>query len=218
MNPYRIVLADDHLMFRNGIKRIIAESKELLVIGEARDGLELLNLLKNTDTDMVILDISMPRLRGLEATREIKTIYPEVKVLILSMHKSKEYLLQELSARADVYLLKEDTDEELFSAIETIRQEKIYLSPQLSEEVKHNLLDFVLRKGKFDQETLSIREKEVLTLLAEGKSNKEIADLLFISSRTVGHHRASINKKLNIKNIVDLIKYAIRKGYTTQEP
>ncbi len=218
MNPYRIVLADDHLMFRNGIKRIIAESKELLVIGEARDGLELLNLLKNTDTDMVILDISMPRLRGLEATREIKTIYPEVKVLILSMHKSKEYLLQALSARADGYLLKEDTDEELFSAIETIRQEKIYLSPQLSEEVKHNLLDFVLRKGKFDQETLSIREKEVLTLLAEGKSNKEIADLLFISSRTVGHHRASINKKLNIKNIVDLIKYAIRKGYTTQEP
>lgn len=218
VNPYRIVLADDHLMFRNGIKRIIAESKELLVIGEARDGLELLNLLKNTDTDMVILDISMPRLRGLEATREIKTIYPEVKVLILSMHKSKEYLLQALSARADGYLLKEDTDEELFSAIETIRQEKIYLSPQLSEEVKHNLLDFVLRKGKFDQETLSIREKEVLTLLAEGKSNKEIADLLFISSRTVGHHRASINKKLNIKNIVDLIKYAIRKGYTTQEP
>ena len=218
VNPYRIVLADDHLMFRNGIKRIIAESKELLVIGEARDGLELRNLLKNTDTDMVILDISMPRLRGLEATREIKTIYPEVKVLILSMHKSKEYLLQALSARADGYLLKEDTDEELFSAIETIRQEKIYLSPQLSEEVKHNLLDFVLRKGKFDQETLSIREKEVLTLLAEGKSNKEIADLLFISSRTVGHHRASINKKLNIKNIVDLIKYAIRKGYTTQEP
>ncbi len=218
VNPYRIVLADDHLMFRNGIKRIIAESKELLVIGETRDGLELLNLLKNTDTDMVILDISMPRLRGLEATREIKTIYPEVKVLILSMHKSKEYLLQALSARADGYLLKEDTDEELFSAIETIRKEKIYLSPQLSEEVKQNLLDFVLRKGKFDQETLSIREKEVLTLLAEGKSNKEIADLLFISSRTVGHHRASINKKLNIKNIVDLIKYAIRKGYTTQEP
>jgi DNA-binding NarL/FixJ family response regulator len=202
-------------MFRNGLKRIIKESDELLVVGEACDGLELLDLLKNSATDMVILDISMPRLRGIEATHEIKSIYPQVKVLLLSMHKSDEYLIQALSARADGYLLKEDTDEELFSAIDTIRQEKIYLSPLLSEKVEHKLLDFVHGDDKIDRETLSLREREVLTLLSEGKSNKEIAELLFISTRTVEHHRASINTKLNIKNVVDLIKYAIRKGFTS---
>jgi DNA-binding NarL/FixJ family response regulator len=216
VKPYHIVLADDHLILRHGIKRIIEESEGLLVIGEAGDGLELLNLLKKTIPDMVILDISMPKLRGLEAAREIKMIYPQIKILILSMHKSKEYLMQALSARTDGYLLKEDTDAELISAIETIRRGKIYLSPILSEDLTKNLVEFIGGSGKHLDETLSTREKEVLTLLAEGKSSKEIAELLFISPRTVEHHRASINKKLKIQNIVDLVKYAIREGYTTQ--
>ena len=217
MSSYQIVLADDHLMFRNGLKRIIEESKELLVIGEASDGIELLNLLKKSAPDMVILDLSMPRIRGLEAAHEIKTLYPEVKILILTMHKSKEYLMQALSTKADGYLLKEDTDGELIAAIDTIRREKIYISPLLAEELTINLVEYVNRSGKPLDETLSTREKEVLTLIADGKSNKEIADLLFISPRTVEHHRASINKKLKIQNIVDLVKYAIREGYTSQE-
>jgi len=217
MSSYQIVLADDHLMFRNGLKRIIEEPKELLVIGEASDGIELLNLLKKSAPDMVILDLSMPRLRGLEAAHEIKTLYPEVKILILTMHKSKEYLMQALSYKADGYLLKEDTDGELIAAIDTIRRGKIYISPLLAEELTINLVEFINRSGKPLDETLSTREKEVLTLLADGKSNKEIADLLFISPRTVEHHRASINKKLKIQNIVDLVKYAIREGYTSQE-
>lgn len=217
MSSYQIVLADDHLMFRNGLKRIIEESKELLVIGEASDGIELLNLLKKSAPDMVILDLSMPRIRGLEAAHEIKTLYPEVKILILTMHKSKEYLMQALSSRADGYLLKEDTDGELIAAIDTIRRGKIYISPLLAEELTINLVEYVNRSGKPLDETLSTREKEVLTLIADGKSNKEIADLLFISPRTVEHHRASINKKLKIQNIVDLVKYAIREGYTSQE-
>ena len=216
MRHYPIILADDHLLFRQGIKRIIEESEDLVVIGEAGDGLELLNLLKRSAPEMVILDLSMPKLRGLEATREIKLIYPKVKILILTMHKNKEYLIQALSARADGYLLKEDTDTQLINAIEAIRHGKIFLSPLMSEDLTDNLIDLIHRKGKPLDETLSPREKEVLTLLAEGNSSKEIADLLFISPRTVEHHRTSINKKLNIQNIVDLVKYAIREGYTSQ--
>lgn len=216
MGLYQIILADDHLMFRNGIKRIIEDSKNLLVIGEAGDGLQLLELLKKTKPDMVILDISMPKLRGLETTREIKACYPDIKVLILTMHRNKEYLLQALSAKADGYLLKEDTDRQLIAAIESIRAGKIFLSPLMSEDLSQNLLGFMENADQSFDEVLSTREREVLTLLAEGKSSKQIADLLFISTRTVEHHRASINKKLKINNIVDLVKYAIRKGYTSQ--
>ena len=117
MSSYRVIIADDHAMFRQGLKKLMQESKELMVIGEADDGLELLEILKNMAPDMVILDISMPKLRGIEATREIKMSYPQVKVLILTMHKRKEYLYHALSAGADGFLLKEDTDKELFSAI-----------------------------------------------------------------------------------------------------
>ena len=216
MSPYQIILADDHLMFRNGIKRILEDSQNLSVIGEVGDGLHLLELLKKTKPNMVILDISMPKLRGLETTREIKTRYPDIKVLILTMHRNTEYLLQALSAKADGYLLKEDTDRQLIAAIESIRGGKIFLSPLMSEDLSQNLLGFIENTDPSVDETLSTREREVLTLLAEGKASKEIADLLYISPRTVEHHRARINKKLKIRSIVDLVKYAIRKGYTSQ--
>ena len=143
MGAYRLVLADDHRMFRQGLKKIIEESKDLTVIGEAADGLELLDLLKKKTPDMVILDLSMPKLRGIEATHEIKSLYPDVKILILTMHKNKEYLMQALSARADGYLLKEDADTQLMAAIESIQQGKIFLSPLLSEDLTHNLAEFV---------------------------------------------------------------------------
>jgi DNA-binding NarL/FixJ family response regulator len=216
MSLYQIILADDHLMFRNGIKRIIEDSKKLLVIGEASDGHQLLELLKTTKPDMVILDISMPKLRGLEVTHEVKSLYPDIKILILTMHRSKEYLLQALSAKADGYLLKEDTDTQLLDAIESIRDGKIFLSSLMSEDLSQNLKGFIENSGQSLDDTLSPREKEVLTLLGGGKSSKEIADLLYISPRTVEHHRASINKKLKVKNIVELVKYAIRKGYTSR--
>jgi DNA-binding NarL/FixJ family response regulator len=216
MSLYQIILADDHLMFRNGIKRIIEDSKKLLVIGEASDGHQLLELLKTTKPDMVILDISMPKLRGLEVTHEVKSRYPDIKILILTMHRSKEYLLQALSAKADGYLLKEDTDTQLLDAIESIRDGKIFLSSLMSEDLSQNLMGFIENSGQSLDDKLSPREKEVLTLLGGGKSSKEIADLLYISPRTVEHHRASINKKLKVKNIVELVKYAIRKGYTSR--
>jgi DNA-binding NarL/FixJ family response regulator len=214
VNDYGIVLADDHVMLRNGIKKIIEESDDMKVVAETGDGLELLNLLKNINPHMIILDISMPNLRGIEAAHEIKMVYPEIKIVILTMHKKKEYLNHALSAGADGYLLKEDTGEELLTAITKIRQGGIYLSPILSEELTEELIRFYRNGRKPLDDPLTIREKEVLKLIAEEKSSKEIANLLFISVRTVGHHRASIMKKLNINKIAGLVKYAIQKGYT----
>lgn len=215
MNAYGIVLADDHVMLRNGIKKIIEESDDMEVVAETGDGLELLNLLKNINPHMIILDISMPNLRGIEAAHEIKMVYPEIKIVILTMHKKKEYLYNALSAGADGYLLKDDTGEELLTAITKIRRGGIYLSPILSEELTGELIGFYRNGRKPLDDPLTIREKEVLKLIAEEKSSKEIANLLFISVRTVGHHRASIMKKLNINKIAGLVKYAIQKGYTS---
>jgi len=203
MGRYRIILADDHALIRRGIRKIIEEVADLEVVGEAGNGIELLLLLNTVVPDMVILDISMPNMRGIEAISEIKVKCPDVKVLILSMHK--EYLYHALSAGANGYLLKEDAEKDLFTAIENIRHERIYLSPSLRGEL--------LEDRAHTAEPLTVREREVLKLIAEGKTNKEIAELLFISVRTVERHRSSIMDKLNLKNSADLIKYAIQKGY-----
>jgi len=215
MAPYTIVLADDHVLVRQGLRRILAERADLEVVGESSDGLELLNLLNHVIPDMVILDIFMPNLRGIEAIHEIKRIHPDVKVLILTMHRDKEYLYLALSAGAKGYLLKEDADKELFSAIEKVRQGKTYISPFFSEEVVDDLVQIGRGDAKtiFETDPLTPREREVLKLVAEGKSSKEIANLLFISVSTVNNHRASIMEKLNLNKATDLVKYAIRKGY-----
>ena len=213
MEPYRVVLADDHLMFRQGIKRILEEISDLEVIGEAGDGLELLNLLKKVTPDAVILDISMPNIRGIEATREIKMATPGVKVLILTMHKRKEYLYHCLSAGADGYLLKEDADTELYAALKKVKGGGVYISPILSEQLVDDFVQIFRGDAKFSSEKLTPRERQVTKLIAEGKTNRVIAKLLFISVRTVENHRANIMKKLKLKNTAELIKYAIRKKY-----
>ena len=215
MGSYHIVLVDDHVMFRQGLKRILEERSDLEVVGEADSGLELIKLLEKSTPDLAILDISMPNLRGIEAISEIKMNHPTVKILILTMHKDQEYLQQAITAGAEGYLLKEDTDSELFLAIDRIRQGRIYVSPNLSEK----LTDDWVKKNRGDQgisfepERLTIREREVLKLIAEGKSGKEIGDLLFISARTVERHRANIMQKLSVKKTADLVRYAIQKGY-----
>ena len=215
MTFYRVVLADDHLMFRQGLKKILEERADLEVIGEVNCGLELLKLLQELVPDLVILDISMPNLRGIEAIQEIKRMHPQVKILILTMHKDKEYLHQAISAGAEGYLLKEDADTELFSAIEKIRHGKIYVSPALSEELADDWAQIRRgdRKPSSELTALTVRERQVLKLIAESKSSKEIGDLLFISVRTVERHRANIMDKLNLKKTADLVKYAIQKGY-----
>jgi DNA-binding NarL/FixJ family response regulator len=215
VNPYRIVLADDHALVRRGVKKIIEEVGDLKVTGEAGDGLELLALLTAAPPDLVILDISMPGLRGIEAIREIKKKHPDVKVLVLTMHADREYLGAALSAGAHGYLLKADVDMELFSAIEKIRQERTYISPHLLEGLANEWVQSLRGQQKPPAESgqLSIREREIIKLVAEGKSSKEIAELLAVSVRTIDRHRANIMDKLDLKNAADLTRYAIRKGY-----
>ena len=211
MTPYRIVLADDHTLFRQGLKGILEGTDQFKVDGEASDGLELLALLDHVKPNLIILDISMPNLRGIEAIPEIKRIHPDVKILVVTMHKDKEYLYQVISQGADGYFLKKDAGTELFSAIEKIRNGKVYISPHLSEELTDHW-DKIFQSSK--KTILTHREKEVLSLIAGGKSNKEIADILYISIHTVERHRANIMEKLDLKKTADLVKYAIEKGYT----
>ena len=213
MANYRVMLADDHTLFRSGVKRILEEIPGVEIVGEAADGLELLSLLKKVTPDLVILDISMPNLRGLEAIHEIKASYPRVQVLILTMHKDAEYLSYALGAGAAGFLLKQDADPELLEALASIRQGRTYLSPAISEVVPD-----LLRRGPTPdgtpREVLTHREREILKLLADGKSSKEIGELLFISLRTVQNHRANMMKKLKVRRTTDLIKYAMQKGYS----
>lgn len=217
MNPQGIVIADDHSLFRQGLIRILQERPEFKVIGEAQDGLELLDLLRSSGLgpEIILLDISMPRLRGIEAIQEIKLLLPKVKVLILTMHKDKEYLAQAMAAGADGYLLKDEAVEGLFQALDTIGRNGFFVSPFFKNELVDDWLQMVRGEKPSLQSpsTLTTREKQILKLITEGKSNKEIAALLFISARTVDHHRASLMEKLNLKGTAELVKYALRKGF-----
>lgn len=214
MQVQRIVIADDHVMFRQGMKALIDEKDDLEVVGEASDGFELLKLLNMLKPDMVILDISMPGIRGIEITREIKKKHPRLIVLILTMHKNKDYLYHALSAGARGYVLKEDSDVELFTAIETIGKGGVYVTRLMSSEVAEDLSYVVKGKKTLHSDLLTTRETQVLKLLAEGKSNREIADLLHISPRTVENHRDKVKYKLKIHSTAELVKYAIQKGIT----
>jgi DNA-binding NarL/FixJ family response regulator len=212
MSSFSIVLADDHVMFREGIRKIIERIEDTVIIGEVNDGLELLELLKKSCPNLVVLDISMPNLRGLEAIREIKKYYPQVKVLVLTMHRKKEFIRQALADGADGFLLKEDPSGELIRAVQALKKGEKYLSRLISD-------DLIKLTLEFDQnDTLTSREREVLILLAEGKKSQEIANALFISVNTVRRHRYNIMEKLNINNMADLVKYAISQNYTLITP
>lgn len=211
--PYRVILADDHAMFREVIRRILEDLPGVEVVAEAGDGRELLKILEKIKPDLVILDISMPHLRGVEAARQIKTLHPDTRILMLTMHKEGEYLGFAMQAGVEGFLLKEDAESELIKAVETIWSGKVYVSPLLSHLLPLMLTQQPRRRGeKEPSSSLSPRELEVLKLLAQGKSGREIASLLFISARTVQNHRANIMRKLNLEKFTDLIKYAVQKG------
>ncbi len=209
---YRIVLAEDHALVRAGIKKIVEDFADLQVVGEAGDGPQLLDLLETLNTDLVILDISMPQMSGIEVAREIKRRHPQVKILILTMHKMKEYLDDAIAAGVDGYLLKEDLAKELGSAISKIRQGATYISTLLSEEMTSLFVQSRRTMPERLTEPLTPREIEIIKLIAEGKSSREIADLLFLSFRTIQNHRTRIMRKLNLKKNTDLVKYAIQMG------
>lgn len=201
---YRIILADDHYLIRNGIKTMIAQEAGLHVISEAADGQELLDILKENQPDMVILDISMPQVNGIEALKQIHALYPEIRMLVLTMHSNVQYCYHALSAGAHGYLLKDDSATELLPAILQVRDGKVYVSPQLAPEFS----------WKNDEKIrLTPREKEVLEMVTRGLTTKKIAAKLCLSPRTVEHHRSNILKKFKKKNSVDLINYVVKNPY-----
>ncbi len=213
MTSYQVVLADDHIMFRLGMKKILEEMGEIEIVGEADDGHQLLRLLKKVTPRMVILDISMPNIRGIEATREIKMSYPLIKVVVLTMHNNMEYLRHAMSAGADAYVLKQDAGTELFTAIDQVRSGNVYISPVFAVDLADNFVNKCRGEETQSDDVLTSRQREVLKLIAEGKTNKEIADLLYISRRTVEKHRAKIMGKLHLKTTAGIVKYAIQKKY-----
>jgi two-component system, NarL family, response regulator NreC len=212
MDAYRIVLADEHILFRQGMKRIIDEMPEMKVVGEANNGQEAIEVVKKLLPDLAILDISMPKLSGIEACRQIRGLFPGVKILMLTMHKDREYFYQAISAGAQGYLLKEDSDEELFAAIGTIRKGAIYVTKALAGVVSIDIS--ALFHGAIRQlpKSLTAREREVLKLICEGKSNSDVAEVLRISVRTVETHRANMMNRLDLRNTAELVRYAVQNG------
>jgi DNA-binding NarL/FixJ family response regulator len=208
MKPYRILLADDHSLLREAIKKSLEKVRGLKVIGEARDGSELMQILSRTTPDLIILDISMPKLSGLDAAKIIKARNPDVKILILTMHKFTEFLRRALAIGIEGYLLKENALADLVNAIGTIRRGEIYISSLLGGKVFREEIG-----SRLSGEVLSPREIEILKFVAQGKSSKEIADSLSLSIMTVYNHRVNIKNKLRLKKNAELVRYAIENGY-----
>ena len=216
-NGYRIILADDHVLIRHGIKNMIQTQGEYKVVGEAEDGEQLLMVLRKVTSDLVIMDITMPKLGGIEVTQKIKQRYPRTKILILTMHKSKEHFSLAMSAGADGYLVKDDSDSELLKAIATVLEGETYLSPFFAEGFTEDVINAYRTEGGSLITKLSKREKEVLQLVVKGHTSKVIAERLNLSPRTVDTHRANLLKKFKLKKTVDLVNYAIRCGLVRSE-
>jgi DNA-binding NarL/FixJ family response regulator len=212
MPPYRIVLVEDHAMIRETIRKSLEEVPGLKVVGELSDGREVMDFLERAAPDMIILDLTMPHLQGLEATKLIKSHYPNIKILILTMHKTKMHVTRALEYGADGYIVKEDALSELVLAIEKVRAGKNYISSLVTDQV----MDILFPK-KISANLLSRREIEILTYVSQGISSRKIAQILSISQATVNNHRMKIKKKLGMSKTSELLKYAIQKGYASVE-
>jgi DNA-binding NarL/FixJ family response regulator len=216
MTKIKIFLADDHIMFRDGLKYILTENKSCEIIGEAGNGREAFDLIHKLKPDIVILDISMPLMTGLEASRLIKKYDKNIKIIILTRHDNEEYVKQAIKYGVNAFILKENAGDDLLKAVKDVMNGNLYLSPKLLTSMVHKGILSQDKPEKDETETeknpLTNREREILKLVAEGKRNKDIASILRISPKTAKAHRLKIMNKLNIHNVTDLVKYAIKSG------
>lgn len=214
MGKIRVLLADDHTILRQGLRKILEADPSFEVVGEAGDGREAVKKAEALKPDVVVMDISMPILNGIEATRQIAKSLPKTKILILTVHENDQLATEILNAGATGYLLKDAASEELIAAIRAVYRGDSYLSPSIAKRVIAQYLDFA--RGKVPPEEkfsdLTAREREILQLIAEGYSNKEIAQMLYISEKTVKTHRENIMRKLDLHSVAELVRYAIRRG------
>ena len=212
MPQYKIVLADDHKILREGLKSLIEKDSYFRVVGQAKNGEELLSLLKTHRSDLVVLDLSMPQMDGIATLKEIRRAFPKIKILILTMQKDQEHFKYAMASGAAGYILKEDAYDQLMLAIKIVLKGKSFISPT----IEHLLVDQYVRSLDEGQESspniLTKRELQILKLVAQGQSNKNIASKLKLSIRTVETHRGNLTNKLGIKNTANLVKYAISKG------
>jgi two-component system response regulator NreC len=213
MDTLRIVLADDHTLFRQGLRRVLEEQAGWHVVAEAGDGAEAVRLAVEHEPHVVILDIAMPRLNGVEATRQITRRLPDVRVLIVSMYSDDVYITQALQAGAQGFVLKDSADADLVRAVTSLAAGKSHFSPAVSKVVLNDYVRHLSERGVTDRfDALSEREREVFQLIAEGHSNKDIANLLHVSPGTVETHRARIMEKLDVHSAAEIVLYAVRKG------
>jgi DNA-binding NarL/FixJ family response regulator len=208
----RVLLADDHGVVRKGLRFVLESESGIEVVGEAGDGRQAIETADEVNPHVVVMDIAMPRLNGIDATAQIVKRHPETGVIILSMYSDEEYLLRALSAGARGYLLKDTAESELVTAVRTVAAGKPFFSPDISKTLLEDYLRQLRQRGLTDSyDLLSDREKEVLQLLAEGKTNKEVASLLNLSPYTVETHRTHIMQKLDLHNTAEIVLYAVRK-------
>jgi len=204
----RIVLADDHAMVRRGLRMVLEAEPDMAVVGEADDGAEAVKLALDNDVDLVVLDVAMPRMTGLQAAAELKQRRPELRTLMLSMYDSEQYFFEALKAGASGYVLKAQADSDLIDAVRAVERGEPFLTP----EAQRALIQDVLGEGSHREDELTPREQEVVKLVAEAHTNREIAGILHLSEKTVENHRSNAMRKLGMRDRVELVRYAIRKG------
>lgn len=215
---FQIVIAEDHTILREGLRSLLSSNPDFEIVGEAEDGREAIRCVERLKPHLIITDLSMPRMNGMEAIKEIKKRSPNTKILVLTVHKAEEYILSAFRAGADGYLLKDSTHAELVMAVQKVLGGRQYISPEISERVIEGYLEGKkILKSQTPLETLTQREKEILKLIAEGYKSKEIADELCISVKTVEKHRANLMEKLDLHNVSALTAFAIEKGLVSRE-